>query len=223
MVLERLPGMDLGQAYETLSAGDKRNLAEGIAEEQQKVGWLGRNHSYGYFVSKEISLSGACETWSQVVEQDLARSEERLRKSKAFGCEYVSLVRKKMAGYQDYFRSIQPTPFLDDTTTKNVIVSKGKLSGIVDADEICFGDGLFVIGLTKMGLLSMGADTDYVEYWLDTINAGKLERKVIDFYALVFCVNFMGELGQTFNKKIEYEEKDAEKLKVIFDGLARKC
>ena len=41
--------------------------------------------------------------------------------------------------FERYFAQIRPTPFLDDTTTKNVIVHEGKLSGIVDVDWICFG------------------------------------------------------------------------------------
>ena len=66
---------------------------------------------------------------------------------------------------QAYFSAVRPTAFLGDITTKNVLVHEGKLSGIVDVDEICYGDPLFVVGLTHMALLAMGADTDYTTGW----------------------------------------------------------
>jgi len=33
--------------------------------------------------------------------------------------------------------------FLDDLTTKNVIVQDGVLQGVVDFDHVCYGDPLF--------------------------------------------------------------------------------
>ena len=37
--------------------------------------------------------------------------------------------------------ALSPVPFLHDTTTKNVIVTpEGSFSGIVDVDDLCFGD-----------------------------------------------------------------------------------
>jgi hypothetical protein len=42
---------------------------------------------------------------------------------------------------RDALDAIRATPFLHDTTTKNVIVTHdGVVSGIVDVDDLCFGD-----------------------------------------------------------------------------------
>ena len=38
--------------------------------------------------------------------------------------------------------AVPPLPFLDDLTTKNVLVDGGRLSGVVDVDVVCFGDPL---------------------------------------------------------------------------------
>ena len=46
-----------------------------------------------------------------------------------------------------------PIPFLHDTTTKNVIVTpEGAFSGIVDVDDLCFGDPRYVVALTLPSL-----------------------------------------------------------------------
>jgi hypothetical protein len=50
------------------------------------------------------------------------------------------------------FDRIAPTPFLHDTTTKNVIVtSEGHFSGIVDVDDLCLGDPRYPAALTQAG------------------------------------------------------------------------
>ena len=38
-------------------------------------------------------------------------------------------------------------------------------------------------------------------------------------YSLVFCLNFFGELGQTFNQPVEYSEERAETLRGVFERL----
>lgn len=47
--------------------------------------------------------------------------------------------------FDSYTSEVKPTPFLDDTTTKNVIINDGKLSGIVDVDYVNFGDHLLTL------------------------------------------------------------------------------
>jgi hypothetical protein len=101
--------------------------------------------------------------------------------------------------------------FFDDATTKNVLISDGKLAGIIDLDWICFGDRLYVIALTTMSLLSMHVDLEYVDYWKKLENLNNMQETVLLFYILVFCVDFMSEKGMRFNK----EETD----KVNTDGI----
>jgi hypothetical protein len=127
-----------------------------------------------------------------------------------------------LSRHESYFAAIQPAPFLDDTTTKNVLVDHGRLSGVVDVDQLCFGDPLFTIGLTNMALLADGLDVDYVEHWMNLLNLGKQQRQTVEAYTLLFCVDFMSELGQRFNKE-EHPEIDLEKfarLKSVFETLA---
>lgn len=76
------------------------------------------------------------------MQSELERSRERLEQAGVFKLEVVERVQSGLARFEAYFRGVAPTPFLDDTTTKNVIISEGRLSGIVDIDVICFGDPL---------------------------------------------------------------------------------
>ena len=52
--------------------------------------------------------------------------------------------------WTDYFDSVEATCFLDDLTVKNVIVQDGEFQGIVDLDEVCYGDPLYWLSLAEV-------------------------------------------------------------------------
>jgi len=112
----------------------------------------------------------------------------------------VDRVGKKLDNYASYLAQIEPRCFLDDITTRNVIVHNGELSGIVDVDFVCFGDNLLTTALTQMSLINSRADLDYIDYWCEAADVTEQQREVLVFYTALFCVDFMGELGQQFNR-----------------------
>lgn len=91
--------------------------------------------------------------------------------------------------------------FLDDTTTKNVLIDQGQLSGIVDVDTVCFGDPLLTPALTQMALLKSAFDTDYISFWAEALLLNLGGRRHLALYTAIFCVIFLSELGQQFNKE----------------------
>jgi hypothetical protein len=160
---------------------------------------LPKHKGYGYLASYDDTN---CKTsWKEVVVEHLERSRSRIRENKIFDWRVVDRVEALLANYDNYFEKIEPIPFLDDISTKNVLINNGRLSGIIDLDWLCFGDSIYIIAMTKMALLSMGADTDYIDYWMEAAGAGQDERDVLELYTLIFCIDFMGEKGMRFNKE----------------------
>lgn len=111
--------------------------------------------------------------------------------------------RHRTEGLSAYFSQVPPTPFLDDVTTKNVLVYEGKLSGIVDVDWVCFGDPLFTVALTRAAILSAGYPPDYTDHWCALLGVTRAQAAAVRFYAALFCVDFISEAGQTFNRSVE--------------------
>jgi hypothetical protein len=220
MVLERLPGRDLGQVYGGLKPAAKRSIAAEVAEIQQRIATLPVARGYGFATSYEDANANGRKSWLDVVEDDIKRSEDRIIRAGHIEGGYVDRVRRFLAEHETYLRAVEPNPFLDDMTTKNVIVHEGALSGIVDTDHVCFGDPFFTVGLTRMALLSLDAETDYVDYWLDAVEATTAQRSIVQAYTLVFCFNFMSELGQTFNKEVSFSDERSARLAAIFESLA---
>ncbi len=87
---------------------------------------------------------------------------------------------------------------LVDTTTKNVIVTPGgTFSGIVDVDDLCFGDPRYVVALTLASLTVSGGPIHYVDAWMSSANYQ--DDRIFRLYVVLFIVDFMSEHGQAFN------------------------
>jgi aminoglycoside phosphotransferase (APT) family kinase protein len=213
-----IPGKDLGEVYHSLSDIQKRNIVKELTVIQRKIAILPTSGRYGYSHSEN---NDSFKTWIEYLGSCIDRARERIRKNKIFKADICDSVATTMYNLKDYLLKVQPIPFLDDITTKNVLIYDGKLSGIVDIDEICYGDPLLAIGLTNMALLSMQSDTKYIDYWLDEMNADDVQRNAVIFYTLLFCVDFMGEQGMRFGNDviISYSPKKADILNSNYQEL----
>jgi Ser/Thr protein kinase RdoA (MazF antagonist) len=177
MLMERLPGTDLGDVYLTLASFEKRQLAREIAQIQTRVATLPPGPGYGYASSyDDRSLHP---TWREVLAAILNRCRDRITNAAVISTDVVDRVERVLPEFQHYFDSVTPTAFLDDTTTKNVIIEQYRLSGIVDVDCVCFGDSLLTLGLTRMALLSRRYNTDYIDAWLSARSATTDQRTIV--------------------------------------------
>src|SRR5262249_37256066 len=90
--------------------------------------------------------------------------------------------------------TVEPRCFLDDLTIKNVIVSGGEFTGVVDFDVVCYGDPMYWLALTQVAVCSdVGAagqrDGDgLIRCWSATDG----ERAHLALYSAVHGVEFLG-------------------------------
>jgi aminoglycoside phosphotransferase (APT) family kinase protein len=91
---------------------------------------------------------------------------------------------------ESYFDAVQPTPFLDDLTTKNVLVKNGELSGIIDVDFVCYGDPLLGVGATMASLAGDAAEAGvfYGDELIRCWNPSAEQRLAIWFYAALWAI-----------------------------------
>ena len=220
VVLEQLPGTDLSEIYQALTSREKLEIVSEVVRIREKVSVLPEAVGFGFAYSYEEPP--AYQTWEGAVLAILERAQQRMSHCAHPGGSYVERATQILSRYEVYFASVRPAPFLDDTTTKNVLVEEGRVTGVVDIDQLCFGDPLLTVGLTQTALLANGLDVDYVQHWKNLLRLNQELRQVVDAYSLLFCVDFMSELGQRFNKESQ-PEIDLEKfarIKSIFEKLA---
>jgi len=112
----------------------------------------------------------------------------------------IERVSAAVGQLDDYFAGVRPIPFLDDTTTKNVLVHHGNFSGIVDVDWICFGDPLLAVALTRASLLNSERDLSYTDHWYELFGPSREREAALRFYTALFCLDFMSEFGHRFSR-----------------------
>ena len=209
-VMSFIPGKDLGLVYSSLLKSEKKIIAKKIIGFQKEIKKLPMAKGFGSLNSYEDS-ENICSSWEESLLNDINRAEEAIINNGIFSVDYVLKLKKIVPYFKEYFNSIKPVPFLDDITTKNVLIHEGKLSGIIDLDWISFGDEVLFLGLVTMALLSMKADLDYADYLKDEMNLNEMQERALKFYVLMFCVIFMSEKGMCFNQaepmKVSEEEK----------------
>ncbi len=209
LLLTYFEGADLGEVYPMLTVAEKRQIAVELAAIQSKVALLP--------IEMDSDFS-----WVRVLHALLDRARARILQNGYFDVEKVDRLRAELQKSEAYFAAVKPTPYLNDISTKNLMICHGKISGIVDIDEMGFGDPLDYVALTYMALLNCGYDTDYVEFILDEMKPRAEEKRAFLFYALLYCVDFMGERGMCFmDKQIEVSPQIIDRLNDIYDRLLK--
>lgn len=199
MLLERLPGCDLGDVYADLNTVQRRVLAWEVADIQARVATLPRAAGFGFALSYDDP--DLHHSWLDVVLADVERTRGHIAAAGLVALNVTERVLERVLASATYLRAIEPVPFLDDTTTKNVLVHNGTLCGIVDTDHVCFGDPIFAVALTRMALLAHAQSTDYIDYWLERLALSDAQSHAMDLYTAVFCAGFLGEIGLQFNQE----------------------
>ncbi len=207
LILSYIRGDDIGTIYSRLSDSEKRQIAREVVAIQRKV-------------SQIDMAAGAGWTWNHVIDEMLHRAGERIKRKHFFDAGKVTVVRNLKQEIEEYLDTIQPIPYLDDISTKNLLIYKGKLSGIIDIDWVGLGDLLTFAAMTKVALLNMELDTRYIDYLLEEIHPNTTEYRAFVFYCLMYCVDFMGERGMKFlDKTVPVSSAIIRRLNDIFDVL----
>src|SRR3990167_11534445 len=184
LLMKRLLGDDLVNVYPELTVEDKRNLAHEIINIQSLTTALPEGPGFG--ITDSYEHAHEFKTWYDFLMQRLLYFKDAVTENKVFDPEKVASVITIAESMKDELQSIPATPFLWDASERNVLVHNGKIAGIVDVDELCFGDPLFVIALTSAAMELEGLDTVYTDYWAELLNLDLNAQRRLAFYGLFY-------------------------------------
>lgn len=208
LILSYFEGQDIGLVYEQLTEDDKRAIAKEIVQIQERVAAL------------KLENVPTDWSWNDFINEMLDRAAERIVQNGYFEVEKVVRLAEQAGQLAEYFTQVKPIAYLDDVSTKNLLIHKGRISGIIDIDWMGIGDKLTYVAMTNMALLNMEFDTTYVQYILEEMQVNADQRRAFLFYRLMFCVDFMGERGMQFmDKTVEVNEQIISRMNGIYDML----
>lgn len=181
MVMQRLPGMELGMAMRGLSDDALAAIAEKVAAAQAVVAKTPTAGRYGFAASPEAAEH---ESWSAALNGFLDTLRWRMEQGGHYDPEVVDHLDWVALAAREELDAQPSTPFLAETTTQNVIVTlDGTFSGIVDVDELGFGDPRFVAARTEASILVGQKPNAYVDRWLAA--AGQEPDRIFRLYIAI--------------------------------------
>ncbi|SDJ41306.1 Phosphotransferase enzyme family protein [Lachnospiraceae bacterium G41] len=205
LILSYLLGEDIGNIYQDLRDSEKRQIAKEVVAIQNKVSAL------------KIQAPDDW-NWNSFADEMLGRAHELISKNGFFDVSKVEEVSNILKEMQPYISSVKPIPYLDDISTKNLLIENGHVSGVIDIDWMGFGDKLTFVAMTEVALLNMNLYTNYVDYLLEEMNLNSEQKRAFIFYCLLFCVDFMGERGtQYLDKVVPVNQEIIDRLNSIYD------
>ena len=192
LILESIPGRDLRFELEGMTRQQQHVLATQLVGFQRRVGSLPLGKGYGYAA---LGKDGPATSWLEVVESQLSDVTQMTSPRLA---SFARSVRKALQVRVKEMPAVPATCFLDDLTTKNVIVQDGALQGVVDFDHVCYGHPLFWIALSSTAIVSDVGETHltYTEELCESWGVDPLSAGALALYTAVHCHRFLADRSE---------------------------
>ena len=220
-IMTRFPGRDLGQVIKGLTGRQLHGIAGHVASVFRKLRNIPTNGKYGYVGAQD--KKGVFPSWTAYMRHGTERDIYRGRKTGVIDEDMVRIIRKIFADNRAYFDGVPSKFYFDDISSKNVMVYRGKFSGIVDLDGVTYGDYLEAVGRIAAGWHGTRYGDVYAKAVMDELKLSKEQRKIVAVYAVLNRFDWLCEWGWRFNRdtsgKIDW--RIVKRDKRIIRSLAR--
>ena len=220
VLMDLVPGDDLCNVYKQLSTDAKQSLAQQMVDIFAKTDNLQVGTTYGFAASYEQPTP--YKTWYDFLGARLELCRSSLVKTDAFPNDVMQQIGSIAKSLKANLNSVPPKPFMWDASERNVLIYENQISGIVDVDNMCFGDPLFTLGLTYLGLEVLGCDDIYCDTWANLMNLDPKANLRLQFYRLFYTVWFMRHYADKVSENGTAYNMDADVLNKLFtENLTR--
>ncbi|CAB3757965.1 hypothetical protein GQ57_08615 [Burkholderia sp. MSh2] len=187
VILNWLDGFDLKFALPAMRADQMAAVAERVADCQRRVAGLPASRGFGWApIGRDAAHARWTDLFGAPADASVAVEATPLNQLRA-------RLRAVRATLEPYFAACTPVCFLDDLTTRNVIVDDGALSGFIDLDFVCYGDPLLQVGTTLAYLAADVGDAGraYGDALVDCWSPSGDARRAMYFYAGLWTTGFL--------------------------------
>lgn len=203
MLLTRFAGRDVRFALSTMSDRQVDTLAKKIVDIERRVARIKPHTQFGFIGSVEDSPH---KSWRDFITSEM-RTKTAWREKDYPSLAATVALRKKMRELKTYFDTITPRYVLEDLTTKNVIIHRGRLAGIIDFDHILAGDTLFWLGhLAACLTVDCPHDMRYLHALEREMRIDATQKKIVEFYTAFSLFGFISMQKPRTAKRLLYVE-----------------
>jgi len=221
-IMSKIEGKDLGLVIESMSNDQLKKLAKEVTIVFKKLSTIPTNGRFGWVGVDESRL---VDSWATIMKAD--KIEERNNQTGVVGTDLVNKEKELYKKYIPYFNSVASTFYFDDMNSKNILINDGKFTGLVDLDDIMYGDWLEAVGSIKASWYGTHYGDVYTKAIEDEMGINNEQRKIVTVYATLNRILWLSEKGIKFNSNtssdIDYEavRKDKEIIKKLFLELEK--
>lgn len=188
MLIEQVSGDDLCNVYADLTVGEKRTVADDLLDIQHRMRGLPPGPGYGGIAN--YSDLRCHPRWADVLWEYFTGAIDQLPPSQRQR-PAIGETRRAINELRAEFDRIDPLPYLIDATHQNVLVNGGRVTAIVDLDEVGFGDALYPLGVARAGLLARGPEADCIETVAAPLSVGPIRQRIFDVYSAIACLKML--------------------------------
>lgn len=217
-ILSKLEGKDLGDVFDELTVNELDDIAKSISDIFNLIKTIPTD---GRFGEAQFDGKGQYDSWSLFINSVLNEIKERNTRTKIIDPKLVSIVTEIIGDHQVYFDKVKSVFFFDDINSKNVMVEKGKLVGLVDLDSVCYGDPLFAVG----SIVASWPDSKKGMYYSNAVfshmGLSEEEKRIVMMYAVLHRLSWLSENGIQFNANttVEIDRKKVARSGCILKNL----
>ncbi|MFC1645452.1 phosphotransferase family protein [Patescibacteria group bacterium] len=214
-ILSKIDGQDIGQVFFDLDEDELRSIAGELSEVTLKLRKMPTNGRFGYVGENENSTF---DSWLDFILSRIREWKSRDEKTNVLGDEFLGILDDIIEKYSSYFESVESELYYDDMCSKNIMINKGKFSGIVDLDSITYGDYLEVLGTIQASYLDTESGDIYLNSMMENLDLNGKEREMVDVYTVITLISWLTEEGVEFNTntttEINWDEVASKKEKI---------
>ena len=191
--MKRAQGADLVHVYPCLSAAQKTSLADQVAIVHTKTKSLPFGQGFGFARFNEKPVYS---TWASFFFGRLQWCISQLSENRNISKSLLIAGKSVIFDSISIFDIVEPEPFIWDMAERNVLVFNGNLSGIVDVDNLLFGDPLYTVALADAAFEKDGFDNIYTNRWLTYFLNDKNTQIRFHCYRLFWFISFLRGTGK---------------------------
>lgn len=195
--LSKLDGVDIGVVIEELPDEQLKAIAKEISNIIDKVRTIPSNGKFGDIYGDYSELT---DSWVEKIRNTVRVAAQRNEKSNVLDEKLLQFLNELIENNSIYLNQVESVSYLDDICSKNVMVDRGKFSGLVDLDCLAQGDPLEAIGRMKASWAGTHYGEVYTNAIMDNQNLDVQQRKVVLFYAILNRIAWACENGVQFNQ-----------------------